>query len=164
MLSSYITVVGNVASEPKVEYGGDGSARCFFRVASTERKLNKESQVWEDKVTTFFSVTAWRDMAENVAKTLCKGDRVIVAGRFRSRDWVGKEGATGTALEVEADVIGPDLRWRSASIDRTERSRPGSEPAEEAAEAAPPTTPDWLSGGETLDPLTGEIRAAASAA
>ncbi|MDX6224968.1 MAG: single-strand DNA-binding protein [Frankiales bacterium] len=153
MLSSYITVVGNVASEPRMEAGEKGE-RCFFRVASTERRLDKETGKWVDHVTTWFSVTVWREMAENVLRTLHKGDRVVVAGRLRSHEYVKKDGTPGTSLEIDVDAIGPDLKWRGATIDRTERSKPG---AVEAAESG-----EWSTPRVDADPFGGEILPSAS--
>src|SRR4051812_35362628 len=116
MLSSYITVVGNVASEPKLEASDKGDRRCYFRVASTERRLDRETNQWIDHVTTWFSVTVWREMADNALSSFRKGDRVVVAGRLRARDFEKKDGTQGTSLEIDVDAIGPDVRWRAASV------------------------------------------------
>jgi single-strand DNA-binding protein len=160
MLSSYITVVGNVASEPRVE-ATDGIIRCFFRVASSERRQDKETKEWVDHATTFYSVTVWRDMAEHTIKTLRKGDRVVLAGKVRSRDFTRQDGTTGTALEVDVDAIGPDLRWRAATIDRTERQKAatetGGEQSVDADGSAPVAADPWSGGVPSFNSATGEI-------
>lgn len=156
MLSSYITVVGNVASEPKLEVGEDGAARCYFRLASSERRQDRESKEWVDHATTFYSITVWRDMADNVVKTLRKGDRVVLAGRFRQRDWTAKDGTPGSSLEVDVDVIGPDLRWRAASIDRTQRVKVAADPGDASTES-PVDDARWDVGVAGVDHQTGEI-------
>lgn len=168
MLSSYITVVGNVASEPRLEVGEDGASRCYFRVACSERRQDRATQQWVDHATTFFSITVWRDMADNVVKTLRKGDRVVLAGRFRQREWKAKDGSVGTSLEVDVDVIGPDLRWRAASVDRTQRVKAAAEPeaesAREAESAAEPPAADarWDAPAPDFDHQTGQILEPAS--
>ena len=156
MLSSYITVVGNLATDPRVE-ATDGVPRCYFRVACTERRQDKESREWVDHATTFYSVTVWRDMADHVFKTLRKGDRVVLAGKVRSRDFTRQDGTTGTALELDVDAIGPDLRWRSASLDRTQRQRPADEDG--GLDTGTGSEPDpWQAPAPSFDPATGEIQ------
>lgn len=156
MLSSYITVVGNVASEPRLEVGEDGASRCYFRLASSERRQDRESKEWVDHATTFYSITVWRDMADNVVKTLRKGDRVVLAGRFRNREWTAKDGTAGSSLEVDVDVIGPDLRWRAASIDRTQRVKAAESGLDQDAAVAVPDSP-WDAPVPGIDHQTEEI-------
>ena len=158
MLSSYITVVGNVASEPKLEVGEDGVSRCYFRLASSERRQDRDSKQWVDHATTFFSITVWRDMADHVVKTLRKGDRAVLAGRLRQRSFTAKDGTPGISLEVDVDVIGPDLRWRAATIDRTQRVKPG----EESGAEPPPVDSRWDAPAPDFDHQTGEILEPAS--
>ena len=81
---------------------------------------------WTEEVS-FFNVTCWADLAENVAASLTKGNRAIVTGRLAQRTYETREGEKRNIVEVVADSIGPDLRWATCQIERTERKQPGSE-------------------------------------
>jgi single-strand DNA-binding protein len=70
-------------------------------------------------------VNAWRTLAENAAESLTRGTRVVVTGRLRSRSWENQEGETRSAVEIEADEIGPSLRWATAKVEKQSRSGGG---------------------------------------
>ena len=91
-------------------------ANC--RVAVNRRVRNSQTNEWEDRTDGFFTVNVWREMAENVAETLHKGDRVLIQGSIRSRSWEDKEGQTRWVTEIEADEICPSLRWARAKIEK----------------------------------------------
>ena len=153
MLSSYITVVGNITQDIKY-VPGEESRRAVVKLASTDRRFDKATKSWSDGVTTYYSVTVWREVADHVIKSVAKGDRIIVAGRFSARPWASvKDGVetSGISLEIDADVIGPDLKWRSVSVDRTARVKPSDQDAPPADEHSEWTTPPGV------DPFTGEI-------
>jgi single-strand DNA-binding protein len=70
-------------------------------------------------------VNAWRTLAENAAESLTRGARVVVVGRLRSRSWENQEGETRSAVEIEADELGPSLRWATAKVEKQSRSGGG---------------------------------------
>jgi single-strand DNA-binding protein len=75
----------------------------------------------------------WGDLAENT-QSLKKGTRVIVTGRLRQRSWETENGDKRSVVEVQADEIGPSLRWARAEVHRNERKAPGeSGPSRESA-------------------------------
>jgi single-strand DNA-binding protein len=117
-----ITVVGNLVDDPQLRYTPTGQAVCNFRVASTPRKLNQQTNEWEDGDSLFLTCNVWRQAAENCAESLQRGTRVIVSGRLRQRSYETKEGEKRTVYEVEADEVGPSLRNASAKITKTTRS------------------------------------------
>ena len=55
-------------------------------------------------------------LAENAAETLTRGTRVVVTGRLKQRSWENQEGEKRTAIEIEADELGPSLKWATASV------------------------------------------------
>ncbi|MEV7026258.1 single-stranded DNA-binding protein, partial [Kitasatospora sp. NPDC093558] len=103
-----MTVIGNVATE--VSYGEtcSGVPMANFRLASTERRYDRERQCWVDGETQWLTVTAWRALAVNLIGSLSKGDPVVVSGRLRVREWVEGEGRRGRA-EIDARSVGHDL-------------------------------------------------------
>lgn len=119
-----VVIVGNLTDDPELRYTPSGAAVANFRVA-VNRRTRDESGQWKDGETSFFRVNAWRSLAENVAESLTRGSRVVVVGRLRSRSWETQEGETRSAVEIEADEIGPSLRWATAKPEKTQRSAGG---------------------------------------
>lgn len=116
-----ITVVGNLVADPELRFTPTGLAVANFRIASTPRVYNRESGQWEDGEALFLTCNVWREAAENVAESLTKGMRVIVNGRLKQRSYQNREGENRTVFEVEADEVGPSLKYASASVSRNSR-------------------------------------------
>lgn len=116
-----ITVVGNLVADPELRYTPSGSAVANFRVASTPRRFDSQSNQWVDGEALFLQCNIWRQAAENVANSLTKGDRVIVNGRLRQRSFETREGEKRTVFEVEADEVGPSLKYATAQVTKTPR-------------------------------------------
>ena len=116
-----ITVVGNLVADPELRFIPSGAAVANFRIASTPRSFNRETNQWEDGEALFLTCNCWRQMAENVAETLTKGMRVIVNGKLRQRSYQTKEGENRIVFEVEVDEVGPSLKYASASVSRNPR-------------------------------------------
>jgi single-strand DNA-binding protein len=109
MNETMVTLVGHVATEPAMRITTGGARVTSFRLASTERRFDKGVNDWRDAFTTFFTVTTWRNMAENVATSVKKGQPVVVHGRLRDSSYEAKDGQWRTVLEVEAFALGQDL-------------------------------------------------------
>jgi len=120
-----VTIVGNLTDDPELRYTPNGAAVAKFRVA-VNRRYKDQSGEWKDGDTSYFTVNAWRTLAENVAETLTRGTRVVVSGRLQYRAWESQDGEKRSAVEIEADEIGPSLRWATARIERNPRSNSGS--------------------------------------
>ena len=120
-----ITIIGNLVDDPQLRYTPTGQAVANFRVASTPRFLDKNTNEWKDGDSLFLSCNVWRQAAENVAESLQRGMRVIVSGRLRQRSYETKEGEKRTVYEVEVDEVGPSLRNASAKVTRSTRSGAG---------------------------------------
>jgi single-strand DNA-binding protein len=92
-----------------------------FRIASTPRTFNRQTNEWEDGDTLFLSCSIWRQAAENVAESLTRGTRVIVQGRLKARTYETREGEKRTVFEVDVDEVGPSLRSATAKVTRASR-------------------------------------------
>jgi single-strand DNA-binding protein len=121
MYDTLMTVVGNVVDTPKLRRTKNGHYVANLRVASTPRRLDREKGSWVDCETLFVTVTCWRAMGENVARSLHKGQPVVVHGRYYQREYEQNE-TLRTAYELEAIAIGPDLSRGVASFERISRS------------------------------------------
>lgn len=117
-----ITVVGNLTADPEIRFIPSGAAVVNFTVASTPRRYDKQANEWVDGNALFLRCNAWRDMAENVAESLARGDRVIVQGDLVQRSFETRDGDKRSVMELEVRAIGPDLRWKSATINRPQRA------------------------------------------
>lgn len=122
-MSNFVTVVGNLTRDPELRYTPSGSAVAKFGIAVNRYYTNRSGERVEQ--TDFFNVNAWRQLAENIAESLGTGSRVIVTGRIQSRSWETEEGQKRTVVEIEADEVGPSLRWATAQITKTSRGGPG---------------------------------------
>ena len=116
-----ITVVGNLVADPELRFIPSGAAVANFRIASTPRTFNRETNQWEDGEALFLTCNCWRQMAENVAESLTKGMRVIVNGRLKQRSYQTREGENRTVFEIEVDEVGPSLKYATANVARTPR-------------------------------------------
>ena len=117
-----ITIAGNLVNDPELRYTPTGQAVATFRVASTPRFMDRQTNEWKDGESLFLSCNVWRQAAENVAESLQRGMRVIVQGRLKQRSYETKEGEKRTVYEVEVDEVGPSLRNASAKVTKTQRS------------------------------------------
>lgn len=120
MADQSITLIGNCTRDPELRFTSSGQAVASFGIAVNRRWQNRQTQEWEEEVT-FFDVTCWQQMAENVAESVSKGNRIIVTGRINQREWETNEGEKRTKYEVTADEVGPSLRYATAQVVKNER-------------------------------------------
>jgi single-strand DNA-binding protein len=120
-----ITVVGNLTSDPELKFTPSGAAVANFTVASTPRTFDKQTNEWKDGDPLFIRCDAWRQMAENVAESLQKGQRVVVTGSLKVRNFERQDGSKGTSVEMNVDEVGPSLKWATAKVTKTSRSGGG---------------------------------------
>jgi single-strand DNA-binding protein len=109
-----VTVVGNVTRDPELRFTPNGAAVTSFGLAWNRKGQNDE------EVVSFFDVTCWSGLAENVAESIHKGDRVVVYGRLDQRSWENPEGERRSKVEIVADDVSPSLRWATVEITRNE--------------------------------------------
>lgn len=130
-MSDIITLAGIVGTEPRALTTAEGLAITSFRLASTQRRFDKSQEKWVDGETNWYSITTFRQLAANAAVSVKKGERILVTGRLRLRDWENN-GKNGTNVDIEAEALGHDLSWGTAAFSRGA----GSTPADAAATAA----------------------------
>ncbi len=118
-----VTVIGNLTRDPELRYTSSGNAVANLAIA-VSRKHKDRNDEWVEE-TSFFEVTAWNTLAENVAESMTKGARAIVTGRLEQQSWESPDGDKRSAVKVIADDIGPSMRWATANVVRAERSGSG---------------------------------------
>jgi single-strand DNA-binding protein len=123
-MTTSVNLVGNLTREPELRYTGGGQPVASFGLAVNRRVQNKQTNDWQDQ-TSFFDVTCFGTLAENVAGSLPKGARAVVTGRLDQRTWDDKDGGKRSKVEVVADEVGPSLRWATADITKNERRAGG---------------------------------------
>lgn len=109
MKSTSITVVGNLITPVNRRNLPSGTSVASFRIACTERRMDRATGEWADGETFYIGVTCWRELAENVAASLGVGDPIMVRGRIFTSTYDDKEGRRNTVQEIDADAVGPDL-------------------------------------------------------
>jgi single-strand DNA-binding protein len=120
-----ITLVGNLTDDTELKFTPSGAAVANFTVASTPRTFDRQTNEWKDGDALFIRCAAWRQLAENVAESLQKGQQVIVTGALKVRNYDRQDGSKGTSVEMNVDEIGPSLRFATAKVTRVNRSGGG---------------------------------------
>ena len=120
MADTHVTITGNLTDNSEVTFTPNGAAVTNFRVAVTARI--KDGEGWRDGDTSFYRITAWRQLAEHIGDSLSKGDRVIVTGQLRMRAWETPEGDKRQVVEVTAEEAGPSLKWATAKPERASKT------------------------------------------
>jgi single-strand DNA-binding protein len=117
-MAENITVAGLVATTPRHLITQDGLPITSFRLASSHRRFDKALGKWVDGETNWYTITAFKQLGINAAGSINKGDRILVQGVLRVRDWDNGERA-GTSVELEAIAIGHDITWGTSTFTRT---------------------------------------------
>lgn len=155
-----LTFVGNVVDDTaELRFTPSGAAVAKFRVASTARKFDKQTNAWVDEQPTFLTVNVWRQQAEQVAETLAKGMRVVVVGQLKQRSYETKEGEKRTVYEIEAEDVAVSLKFATAKVTRANRQngQQGQQPnrggqQDQWSQSGPPQGQQggWGSGGQQV--------------
>ena len=116
-----ITITGNVATPPELKRTPAGVPITTFRVASGQRRYDRGAEAWTDAGTNWYTVSVFRSLADHAYQSLQKGDRVILTGRLRLREWDNGT-RRGTAIEIDAEAIGHDLLWGTTTFVKDSRS------------------------------------------
>ena len=149
-----ITVTGLVATVPRHLVTTEGLPITSFRLASTQRRFDRSQERWIDGETNWYTITGFRQVAINVAASVKKGDRVVVTGKLKIRDWENGE-RTGTAVEIDAEALGHDLMWGSSTFARSVANNAGAVaaefPASVESEPADPEADDSAAGEALIE-------------
>ena len=109
-------IIGNLGADPEMRYTPNGRPVTQFNVAVNQSTKNQQTGEWVEE-TDWFRVSVWGDRAERAAENLRKGNRVFVEGRFKTREFEGRDGQKRTSLEITADSV----------VNLEKRSRDGEE-------------------------------------
>ena len=122
MFDNGINLVGNLTADPEFKVTSGGVAVVRFRLACSRRIFDRTANEWRDGDPAFFSVTAWRQLAQNIHTSLRKGDRAVVVGRIRQSSYENSNHEKRISWEVEADAVGAELSWSYAQVQRARRA------------------------------------------
>lgn len=141
MNETVITLQGNLGNDVAVRQAGEVSV-ATFRVACTPRRYRKKTDDWVDGDTQWYTVKAWRGLADSCARSLHRGDPVFVHGRLNAQVWTNSAGVEVTTFEIDAQVVGHDLTRGSSVFTRTARAgEPQGEAQGEARREAQAESP-----------------------
>ena len=99
-----VMIIGNLGADPEMRYTPSGSPVTQFNVAVNQSTKNQQTGEWVE-ATDWFRISVWGDRAERAAENLRKGNRVFVEGRFKTREFEGRDGQKRTSLEITADSL-----------------------------------------------------------
>ncbi|MEU7340568.1 single-stranded DNA-binding protein [Streptomyces sp. NPDC007074] len=111
-----ITFTGNVVADPELRFTPAGAAVANFRMASTPRTFDRQTNEWKDGEPLFLAVAVWRQQAQHVADSITRGMRVIVVGRLTQRQYEDREGAKRSSYEIQAEEVAPSLLRATATV------------------------------------------------
>lgn len=121
-----MTIVGNLVEDPTLRFTPNGAAVANFRVASTPRTFDKNTNQFVDGEALFMTCNVWRQAAENASNSLSKGDRVIVTGNLKQRSFENKQGERRSVIELDVDEVGPSLKYATAELSKSTKGGSGS--------------------------------------
>ncbi len=124
MTDTMVTLTGNAATAVEHRYTKDGAAAARFRMACTPRRFDREQGRWADGPTSFYTVRAWRALADNLAASVAVGEPLVVRGRLTVREGEHppeRGGGKWFAAEIDAVAIGHDLTRGTAAFRRAAR-------------------------------------------
>ena len=114
-----LTMVGNMTRDPELTFIASGSALCKFSIADNQKKANGEEGAH------FFDCVAWSDLAENIAESFSKGQRVIVHGRLKQDRWENENGENRQKVEITVEDAGHALKWSTSVATKNDKSSSG---------------------------------------
>jgi len=145
-MTANISFTGNATADAEIRFTPSGAAVANVTVAVTPRE--KVGDQWQDGQPAFYRVAVWRDMAENVAESVKRGDRVTVVGKLKPREFE-KDGVKRLSLDVEADSVALDLRFRTARAgEKTQRAQGGGFGGQQQA---PAQADPWASQSKGIE-------------
>ncbi len=130
MSASPTTLVGNLTQDPDLKFLPNGTPKLSFGIAVNHFWTDQAGEKQEK--TSYFNIVAWRQLAEDAARTLEKGMRVIITGRLEQRSWDGDDGKKNNIVELIADDVAPSVRGLE-TVERVKRGEGGARTAQKTA-------------------------------
>jgi single-strand DNA-binding protein len=146
---TYIKLTGFVTKEPDLRSSRSGTPVCTIRVGVSDRFLDRASGEWRDNEPSYYDVTCWRKLAENVTFSLRKGDIVTIHGTFRMNTWVDRNNNPRYQLEITADAVAHEMAFGTSRYNRTSRQQSAEEregQGEASRQDLDVASPDFASG------------------
>ena len=129
-------IIGNLTREPELRTTTNGNKVTTIGIATNERWKDKSSGETKERAE-FHNVVVWGDLAEEMTKTLKKGQRVYASGRIQTRGWETPSGAKRTSTEIIADQISM-LGVESTTAQETVQAEAVRDPRkQESSDSAP---------------------------
>jgi len=133
-----ITLEGRVVADPELRFGQSGTPICRMRLVAADRRMNKQTNEWEDGDTLWMDVTAFKQLAENTVESVVKGDLVIVTGKIRTEEWDDKDtGGKRSKVSMIADTVSASLQFRVIPHGEARRAQAPAPAAQAYGAAAP---------------------------
>jgi single-strand DNA-binding protein len=124
-MTASATLTGNLTRDPELRYTSSGQAVASISIADTPRRRNASTGEFEPGETSYYTATVWGAIAENVAESLHKGDRVLLTGRLVERSFTAtrgeRQGETVRRHEIVVDEIGAALRFATVTVTKATR-------------------------------------------
>lgn len=139
-----VMIIGNLGADPEMRYTPNGRAVTQFNVAVNQSTKNQQTNEWVE-ATDWFRISVWGDRAERAAENLRKGNRVFVEGRFKTREFEGRDGQKRTSLEITADSL---VNLEKRTREDGEGSFGGGERPASSERSAPSGRPPSSGGGD----------------
>lgn len=121
---NFISITGNLTKDPELKTTPSGQPVVNFTIAQTPRQYNRDTNTWKDLEANFFRVSAFGDMATNIAATLFKGSRATVGGEFRTESYEA-EGVKRYSNNIKADEVSASLRYAGGKLVKNARKENG---------------------------------------
>lgn len=147
-----VTGTARLVADPELRFTASGRAMCALRLAFNSRRLNQQTNQWEDGDTCWLRGTAWGPLAEHCAETLAKGMEVVVSGELRTEQWE-KDGQKNSRESLLIRSIGPSLAYAVAQVAKaadTQHAQQQSQyPQQGRQQPAGPVDDPWATGPTT---------------
>jgi single-strand DNA-binding protein len=115
-----VSLAGRLGRDPKLDQTPDGKPVANFSVAYTPRV--RQGDKWVDGDTVWYQVGVFGEQAEHVARSLTKGDEVVILGRQNDREFERKDGSKDVSHDITADFVGASMKWADLAIQHVERT------------------------------------------
>ena len=127
-MSNSTVVIGNLSRDPELRYTPQGKAVVTVTIADTPRNFDRASGQWSDGVTDWIKATAWEDLAEHIAASLKKGDKVIGYGSYKAEKYEDKtSGEEKSSRKLVLQELSPSLTNAVATVEKKRRNVEGGQ-------------------------------------
>jgi single-strand DNA-binding protein len=151
MSDTVIHMIGHAGTDVDYRQIGNGTDLSTFRLASTPRRYDRNSEQYVDGTTTWITVQCWRSLALHVRDAVRRGDPLVVIGKLKTEEWT-KDDARYSRMVLEALAVGHDLNRGVSAFRKTPRR------TESRPEPAPGPSPGAPAAGESQPAVGGPER------